>query len=173
MGKRAIILSWILEQVQAGKIKPPEGIRLAQLVDMHDAPESAKEIARIINASNDFRYLNVGAKKDTRGISGRYDADIMSDAISSRLRLSMPSPHVLAWYAVALIKTGVLEEGIKKIQARRVLLLLDSDRQKAWGSTSAFNTAFFNSWADMDIPEANWFIREIMAEYSKDIKKKR
>ena len=170
MSRSEIILDWIYEQVRAGKIKPTEGARLANLVDMTDATDDAEDIKRHLESVNDFRYLTVGAKRDTRGISATYDNTIMLNAIGIHLRsLPEPRPLRLAWLAVALVKAGIFESGIKLAQIRRLLLDMDKDRQKAWGSQSAFNAAFFNAAADMDKRECVYFATPILKEYERNI----
>ena len=165
MNRSEIILSWIHEQVHAGNIKPTEGARLSCFVDMTDATDAAEEIKRILESVTDFRYLTVGAKKDTRGISSRYNGDMMAKAISAYMRgVLPPRPSVLAWLAIALINAGIFEPGISRAQARRLLLGMDAERQKAWGSQSAFNDAFFNG-RDMSPEEICLYIAPILEKY--------
>lgn len=170
MNKSEIILSWIYDRVHDGQLKPTEGERLAGLVDMIDANETAEDIKRILETVSDFRYIGVGAKRDTRGISATYDTTIMLNAIGIHLRnMSEPRPLHLAWLAVALVKAGIFESGIKQAQIRRLLLDMDKDRQKAWGSQSAFNAAFFNAATDMGKQECAYFVAPILEEYNRNI----
>ena len=166
MSRSEIILDWICGQVQAGNIKPNDGARLAGLVDMTDATDNAEDIKRHLESVNDFRYLTVGAKRDTRGISPRYDAEIMIRAITTELRkVCEPSPSLLAWQAIALIHAGIFEPGISKAQARRLLSGMDEARQKAWGSQSAFNDAFFKARYDMSEKELDLIAAPILEKY--------
>ena len=167
MSRSEIVLDWICEQVRAGNIKPTEGVRLSRLVNMTDATDTAEEIKRQLESVNDFRYLTVGAKKDLRGISTRYDVDMMVRAISAKLQMTAtPRPGILAWLAVALIRTEIFEQGMTRAQARRLLLSMDEERQKEWGSKSAFNDAFLNAQLDMTYEECRYFVLPILSTYN-------
>lgn len=152
--------------MRARNIKPGDGARLAGLVDMTDATDTAEDIKRQLESVNDFRYMTVGAKRDKRGISSLYNGDMMAKAISAELRkVCNPGPSVLAWYAIALINAGIFESGISKAQARRLLSGMDGERQKAWGSQSSFNDAFFYAQYDMDEEESDLFAAPILKKY--------
>lgn len=166
MSRSEIILDWICGQVCAGNIRAAEGARLARLVDMTDATDTAEDIKRHLESFDDFRYLTVGAKRDRRGISSQYDAEIMCLAITAKLRrICEPRPSVLAWYAVALMRVGIFDTGMSKAQARRLLTGMDETRQKAWGSQSAFNDAFFNAQSDITTDECEYVTGPILERY--------
>ena len=166
MSRSEIILDWICGQVRAGNIKPGDGARLAGLVDMTDATDTAEDIKRLLESVNDFRYMTVGAKRDKRGISSRYNGDMMAKAIAAELRkVCDPSPSLLAWHAIALIHAGIFEPGISKAQARRLLSGMDEARQSAWGSQSAFNDAFFKAQYDMSEKELDLITAPILDKY--------
>lgn len=167
MSKSEIILQWLFDQVTARNIKPVVAARLAAHVDMSDASEEAKEIKSHLESVTDFRYIFVGRRTDARGISSQYDCGIMSKAISKILTaIDRPGPSELARNAVLLIASGILENDITKAQARRLLLGLDQEREKAWGGQSAFNSAFDKWQAGIDNADILLYKEMILRSYT-------
>lgn len=167
MSKSEIILQWLFDQVIARNIKPAAAARLVSHVDMSDASEEAKEIKSHLESATDFRYIFVGRRTDARGISTQYDGSIMGKAISKILTaINRPGPTELARNAVLLIASGILENDITKAQARRLLLSLDQEREKAWGGQSAFNSAFDKWQADIGSADILLYKEPILRIYT-------
>lgn len=143
MSKSEIILEWLVKQAEAGKITWAEGAKLADSVDMSDATDAAEISLFVLREFARRVYVNVGRKADVTGFKPEYDNNYMRETISARLHcINNPGPSELAQQAVLLIASGILENDITKAQARRLLLSLDQEREKAWGQQSAFNSAF-------------------------------